>query len=84
MPVFCDVSAEEQVNQYKRTSYNRIFKLNYFNQTKIEALREYFKSKKAKLDDNINIADIPEHLRDLIKNLDSLYTSDIVETGKLT
>lgn len=57
MPVFCDVSAEEQ----------------------IEALRDYFKSKKAKLDDSITVNDIPEHLRDLIKNLDSLYTSDIAE-----
>ena len=46
-------------------------------------MREYFKSKKAKLDDSINIADIPEHLRDLIKNLDSLYTSDIAEGGMI-
>ena len=48
---------------------------------KIEALREYFKSKKAKLDDSITVNDIPEHLRDLIKNLDSLYTSDIADAG---
>lgn len=58
MPVFCDVSAEEQ----------------------IEALREYFKSKNAKLDSNINVADTQENLNDLIKNLDSLYNSEISES----
>jgi len=57
MPVFCDVSAEEQ----------------------IEALRGYFKSKSAKLADNLNNSDVVENLNDLIKNLDSLYTSELQE-----
>jgi len=56
MPVFCDVSAEEQ----------------------IEALREYFKSKNAKLAANSSEL-IVENLNDLIKNLDCLYSSDIQE-----
>lgn len=56
MPVFCDVSAEEQ----------------------IEALREYFKSKNAKLAANSS-ENIVENLTDLIKNLDCLYSSDIQE-----
>lgn len=58
MPVFCDVSAEEQ----------------------IQALREYFKHKNAKLANNINPNDVQENMNDLIKNLDSLYTSEITET----
>lgn len=56
MPVFCDVSAEEQV----------------------EALREYFKSRNAKLT-TVPIENIVENLNDLIKNLDCLYSSDIQE-----
>lgn len=55
MPVFCDVSAEEQ----------------------IEALRNFFKSNKAKLNDSLT--DIHDHLADLIKNLDSLYNSELTE-----
>jgi len=58
MPVFCDVSPEEQ----------------------IEALRDYFKHRNAKLATNINPNDIQENLNDLIKNLDSLYTSEITDT----
>lgn len=58
MPVFCDVSAEEQ----------------------IEALREFFKSKNAKLNASLNVNDVVENLVDLIKNLDSLYNSDVQET----
>jgi len=57
MPVFCDVSAEEQV----------------------EALREYFVSKKAKLAPKPS-QNIVENLNELIKNLDCIYTSDIQET----
>jgi len=57
MPVFCDVSLEEQ----------------------IEALREYFKSKNAKLNLSINLSDVVENLNDLIKNLDCLYSSEILE-----
>lgn len=57
MPVFCDVSAEEQ----------------------IEALREYFRLKNAKLATKLNLSDIVENLNDLIKNLDCLYSSDIQE-----
>lgn len=57
MPVFCDVSAEEQV----------------------EALREYFVSKKAKLAPKPS-PNIVENLNELIKNLDCIYTSDIQET----
>lgn len=56
MPVFCDVSAEEQ----------------------IEALREYFETKKAKLAPKTS-QNIVENLNDLIKNLDCLYSSDIQE-----
>lgn len=56
MPVFCDVSAEEQ----------------------IEALREYFKTKNAKLASSSS-ENIVENLNDLIKNLDCLYSSDIQE-----
>ena len=49
---------------------------------KIEALREFFKSKKAKLDEKMSLGDIAESLNDLIKNLDSLYNSDsLTEPG---
>lgn len=50
---------------------------------KIEALRNYFKSKNAKLDSHVKITDIQENLNDLIKNLDSVYNSDVSESGKL-
>lgn len=56
MPVFCDVSAEEQ----------------------IDALREYFKSRNAKLAASSS-EHIVENLIDLIKNLDCLYSSEIQE-----
>lgn len=48
---------------------------------KIEALRDYFKHRNAKLATNINPNDIQENLNDLIKNLDSLYTSEITDSG---
>lgn len=57
MPVFCDVSSDEQ----------------------FEALREYFKSKNAKINESINLGDIVENLNDLIKNLDCLYNADVQE-----
>jgi len=58
MPVFCDVSNEDQ----------------------IEALREYFKSRKGKLAENISKSDIHENLNDFIKNLDCLYNVEIPES----
>jgi len=42
---------------------------------KIDALRNFFKSKKANLDNSISADDIFDHLNDLIKNLDSIYHS---------
>lgn len=56
MPVFCDVSAEEQ----------------------IDALRDFFKTKNAKLASNPS-ENIVDNLNDLIKNLDCLYSSDMPE-----
>lgn len=56
MPVFCDVSAEEQ----------------------IDALREFFKTKNAKLASSTS-ENIVDNLNDLIKNLDCLYSSDMPE-----
>ena len=50
--------------------------------SKFEALREYFKSKNAKINENINLSDIVENLNDLIKNLDCLYNSDVLEAGR--
>lgn len=63
MPVFCDVSAEEQ----------------------IEALREHFKSKGAKLNEKISLNDnINENLSDLIKNIDCcLYSTTAANEGEL-
>ena len=81
MPVFCDVSLEEQV-KYKIEWFNNItwlFNLTFYQ--KIEALREYFKSKSAKLNLSINLSDVVENLNDLIKNLDCLYSSEILEAG---
>ena len=49
---------------------------------KIEALREYFTLKSAKLAANISLSDIVKNLNDLIKNLDCLYVSDIQDSGK--
>ena len=53
----------------------------FFITHKFEALREYFKSKNAKINENINLGEIVENLNDLIKNLDCLYSADVLETG---
>ena len=50
MPVFCDVSTEDQ----------------------IEALRDHFKAKGAKLNVQISLENINENLSDLIKNIESV------------
>lgn len=65
MPVFCDVSAEEQ----------------------IEALREHFKSKGAKLNEQIPVSadKINENLSDLIKNIECCLalSPQALETSEL-
>lgn len=82
MPVFCDVSAEEQVNRMMKKIQKKLnFRLIFFLTCQIEALRDYFKHKNAKLANNLNPNDIQENMNDLIKNLDSLYSSDINENG---
>ena len=64
------------VKKYRVFDYDFVLK-----SSKIEALRDYFKLKNAKLANNLNLNDIQENMNDLIKNLDSLYTSDITESG---
>lgn len=84
MPVFCDVSAEEQVNvlfwySYKWISVNELIISGDFV-IQIEALQAYFRSKQAKLVVSSS-ENIVENLNDLIKNLDCLYSSDPQEAG---
>lgn len=52
---------------------------NVSTDKQIEALREYFKSKNAKLTLSNSEKDLNKNLVDLIKNLDPIYASDIQE-----